>query len=1546
MASELHKGEGNELQKPKIVPEDISSNFQAESMTSIAPSLLSLWNEAYEVVKSQLPHQVQFYEQLIELGRIPDTSGLLPRQSMMEPEDAKFRFMDFSKRQQQLEKMISSFLEIGDSKHSYDDDQKFRASKLARNIIKSVVCNLPDAALPWAGLCLCIQKITESKLGSDETMSTITHIVSRMAWYNLLPSLLEDGPTRTTSEDKFMDEKRSSLRSRIIKLYQEIMLCEVQIIYHQFDHPHKEVLAKVSQDSSFLEEKLIERVTNAENALARFSANDVDLQIRQLVNSANEELAKATSNATIQSEERKRVLKLLDAVDPRKDAPIVSLYGNDVLEHLHQWLSSRFIYEYFHTERLLWVSGSPELGRKMIIKTIEQEYHSQNKQSKNVVNISFSFGGNGQLRLEDATSIVKSLIYIVQAQQPKLVKHLASHCTETQRTHTFGKNDMYALSIILCNMVKDEDFTATLFLIDGIDEIGGAIYGLEFVLDLIDATLKSSNKVKWLIASDSLQKHPKIQKRLSDNHHLNLERANMEHIFHKFYTPSKVSELGLYGYAEDFRAKVTSKLMGISYGNVSQVDITCEALKRVEPWHAMDLLDRFSRLTFVYKNPLYTLMKESIEKYVEVDKNYCLKVLQIMAAVYRPLHITELQAIVDFPPEVDLKILIQKKCFAFLHLCGDTVCFINNSARDFFVEGIGFAEHSSVLRRCLILISNFLSNDTHNAETVRSLKYALVFWVRHLSYLANSEDMIKSGLDFLAKYHSQWRSCLASFDLLPQASALLQELEAHFIKLYPSSLDKSIQALLEHLNEMKHVFRFHRFSQDQTRLSDLNALLFYPRKSITRDVFLAIKFPELIVPPITDREWSPVVHRLEGHSDFVRSCAYFGDGKHLISGSDDGSICIWSAETGILQHKLLAFNNYVYLTALSPNGLLAASDRWSIKIWNANTGMLIETPDNTDLWKDIGYITHLAISYDGSMLAVVSDGIITIWNLKTYGKVAHQDARYDGRSVSYVQFSNNNSLATVSGNRISVWKQDGEGEKKNESSATDNEIQTPGLKILSHLFTPDDEEITSGVTFSPDSKYIAAGTDKIHIWNWELRENMAVLSDHTGQITAITFSSDGSYLASSSSDWTVRIWAMAWEVVEQKPPLKLTGHSGKVFDLSFSPSQKHLVTCSSDKTLCIWDYETGIKADASTEDKTYQRTLVHKTPIYRLAISSDGETIASGSMDGLICLWEGKSGNLLRELPGHGDSIESLEFSKDSRNLVSASRDKTVRVWNANDETKPLTLIGHDYAVRYATFSPDSQFVVSCSDDRTLRVWNLAHENVRKMTDPNSVYHTQGDTEDSGIQVFFDHKDYVTNVRFSHDCKIMASSGRKGQILLWEFSESQQTLVKPSPKPMQNGECGTIYGMTLDHAGLLIASSLKGIAIWKIATLELIKIVPFYVGFRTFHANDSFPDHIFSGLGPISLPELINNGLIQSKPTEWSPYGFTPEWFGSVDPDKRWITWMGHKLIFWPKTHQPSAITTCRHVVIVGCSSGRLFYFKFGEGANFNDRLESSKRST
>ncbi|KAL7956924.1 hypothetical protein V8C34DRAFT_287091 [Trichoderma compactum] len=1514
----------------------------------------NLWDEAYDMVKSQDPQQVQIYEQVITLCLKTDTFALPSTRPVIEPEDKSFTFMSPSERQQQSDKIISSYLNMNENKCSIDGNQQFGASAIARNIIESTVHDLPDASLPLAGLCLC-QEITDPEVKSDKITPTVTYIVSRMAWYNLFPRLLRDGATQNPSEAEFLNKNRSTLKARIIDLYREIILCEVQIVYHRYSHPQERFLIEPGDDSSFLEEMPNERVIKAENALACFSTKNIDVQIRQLVNLANKESTETTSDVTIQPHELERVLDLLDETDPPKDIPNVPQLENNVIEHLNRWLSSTGRYKCFNKERLLWVSGSLATGRKMIIKAIEQEYRLQNNRHMYVVKISFSADENGQLRLEDTTSIVKKLIYLVQIQQPKLVKHLVNHRTETKRKDTFSKNDMYSLSIILCNMVKDESFIATLFLIDGIDEQGNALDGPNSVMELIYATLKLSTKVRWLISSDSLQKHPKVNERLANNLHLNLEQAAPEiaPIFEEFYTPLKISELAGCGYAEDFRTKVTDKLMKISAGDVSRVDITCEALKRVEPWHAMDLLDQFSRLAFVNKNPLYTLMKQFIEAYVPLDQKYCFEILRVMAVVYRPLHITELKAIVDFPPEVDIKILIEKKCFAFLQLCGNTVCFITNSAKDFICEDIQSSTHSFVLERCLNLLSTFLSNNTHNAVNVRTINYAIVYWIRHLFSMVHLKESRKLGLEFLVEHHSQWQSSLASFNLLPQASSLLQELEAHYTKLYPLKDDDAnddddyIQNFRKLLHEMKQAFRFHQLSQNQTRLSHSNALLFYPKSSTTRTRFLEKQFPELMVPPITDNQWSHVVHYLKGHSDFVRFCAYLGDGKHLASGSDDGTICIWNADTGILQHKISAFNDYVYLAALSPNGLLIASDRWSIKIWNANTGMVAAMPNIPDLGENIGYVTHLALSHDGRMLALVSDGIVTIWDLKTYLRVTYQDARSNGCSVSYAQFSNNNLLATVSGNCISIWKQDEEDEKDNESSAANNEVQALGLKKLRNMLLPTDDEITSRAAFSPDSKYVAAGTKEIYIWDLEIDKPIAVLSGHTNEITVLSFSPDGSYLASGSRDLTVRLWAAPWDSEEKKPLLKLTGHSGRIFDLSFSPSQKRLVTCSSDRTLFIWDYETGTEAAVRMEDEN-QGITVHKSPIRDVAISPDGGKIASASRDGLICLWEGKSGNLLRELPGHKNVVNRITFSKDSKLLASASGDNTVRVWDVDEGAEPLTLIGHDDWVRCAVFSPDAQFVVSSSDDRTLRVWNLAHENAKKTADLNSIDKTQEFTEDYDSQVLEGHEDYVMCIAFSPDGKTIASGGNDGHILLWDYTENQRTPIKPEPKMMQDGDCGTILGLTLDHAGLLIASSSESIAIWNIATRDFIKKVPFGFQCSTFYANNSFPEYIVSDIGPISLPHLMENGLAPAKlePTKWSPYGFTAEFGSDYEYDKRWITWMGRKFIPWPKIHQPTFGVTHGHMIIVGCSSGRLFYFKFEEDADFSDRSEQPSSST
>jgi len=54
-----------------------------------------------------------------------------------------------------------------------------------------------------------------------------------------------------------------------------------------------------------------------------------------------------------------------------------------------------------------------------------------------------------------------------------------------------------------------------------------------------------------------------------------------------------------------------------------------------------------------------------------------------MGIAFRPLDITELEAVVDLPPEVDLIMLVQKRCFAFVELCDKKVYFSHQSARDF-----------------------------------------------------------------------------------------------------------------------------------------------------------------------------------------------------------------------------------------------------------------------------------------------------------------------------------------------------------------------------------------------------------------------------------------------------------------------------------------------------------------------------------------------------------------------------------------------------------------------------------------------------------------------------------------------------------------------------------------------------------------------------------------------------------------------------------------------------------------------------------------------
>ncbi|MEO0562460.1 MAG: hypothetical protein AAF125_10115, partial [Chloroflexota bacterium] len=98
--------------------------------------------------------------------------------------------------------------------------------------------------------------------------------------------------------------------------------------------------------------------------------------------------------------------------------------------------------------------------------------------------------------------------------------------------------------------------------------------------------------------------------------------------------------------------------------------------------------------------------------------------------------------------------------------------------------------------------------------------------------------------------------------------------------------------------------------------------------------------------------------------------------------------------------------------------------------------------------------------------------------------------------------------------------------------------------------------------------------------------------------------------------------------------------------------------------------------------------------------------------DNLIYLWDVASGEIIHELAGHSDWVNSLAFSPDGTQIVSTSLDPTVYVWDVETGERRYELVGHLEATRDAHFSPDGTQVATVSDDESVFIWDLATESV------------------------------------------------------------------------------------------------------------------------------------------------------------------------------------------------------------------------------------------
>ncbi|OOF90635.1 hypothetical protein ASPCADRAFT_519059 [Aspergillus carbonarius ITEM 5010] len=244
------------------------------------------------------------------------------------------------------------------------------------------------------------------------------------------------------------------------------------------------------------------------------------------------------------------------------------------------------------------------------------------------------------------------------------------------------------------------------------------------------------------------------------------------------------------------------------------------------------------------------------------------------------------------------------------------------------------------------------------------------------------------------------------------------------------------------------------------------------------------------------------------------------------------------------------------------------------------------------------------------------------------------------------------------------------------------------------------------------------------------------------------------------------------------------GHSMSVLSVAFSPDGRTLATGSHDGTIKLWDTATGVE----------QRTLTgHASIVPSVAFSPDGCTLASGSDFGTVKLWNTATGVEQRTLTGHSDIVWSVAFSPDGRTLASGSHDGTIKLWDTATGVEQRTLTGHSHWVLSVAFSPDGRTLASGSADSTIKLWDTA-TGVKQRT-------------------LTGHSSIVPSVAFSPDGCTLASGAYDSTVKLWNTATGveQRTLTGHSRSVMS-------VAFSPDGCTLMSCSDVGTIKLWNTAT--------------------------------------------------------------------------------------------------------------------------------
>jgi len=560
----------------------------------------------------------------------------------------------------------------------------------------------------------------------------------------------------------------------------------------------------------------------------------------------------------------------------------------------------------------------------------------------------------------------------------------------------------------------------------------------------------------------------------------------------------------------------------------------------------------------------------------------------------------------------------------------------------------------------------------------------------------------------------------------------------------------------------------------------------------------------------------------------VLSVAFSPDGKILASGANDDTVQLWDVATRQQIGLPLSDTGPVNWVAFSPDGktLAAGGADGTVRLWDVATPL----PASSSLVNGHVSIIWVAFSSGGKILAAGdADGTVRLWDVASRKPIGVPFAVDAGQVNSMALSPDGKTLAVGGGSgSVALW-----------------DVGDPGRP--SRLGPPiaDASGYTvAWITFSPDGKTIAIGDgtgsegEDGDLALWTVRDPAHPVqlgrSLHFGHgrnllygntVVAAAFSPDAKTLAVGTYDGSVTLWKISHpgelaQLGQSFSPVRGVA----VASVAFSPDGSTLAVGNGGNndggngTVTLWDI--GNPAQATQLGQPIQLDAdnpANGTSVDCVAFSPDGSTLAVGTGDGIISLWNvttpGQTAQLGQPLAIGGENeVNTMLFGAGGRTLT-VGGGATVTRWTLPSAILPGATQDNIPPAEAAASNQGNTILAVGTGDGSVTLWNLG--------DPARPFR-------AGRPLIADNGDPAESLALSRDGRILAVGTYDGFVTLWNVHKPAQPARLGPAIRVTDGHGDLVSSVALNPAGttLAVATSDGEVVLYNVSNPPSAGAVP------------------------------------------------------------------------------------------------------------------------